>query len=88
MRRMVSLVLVVAITSGCAATTTINSVPPGATASIDGRLLGQTPVRFSDSSVFWNKHELVLTMPGYNDKQVKLEKQEVRVGRSLAQSLC
>ena len=80
MRRMISLVLVVAITSGCAATTTINSVPPGATASIDGRLLGQTPVRYSDSSVFWNKHELVLAMAGYNDKRVRLEKTEVRVG--------
>ncbi len=46
----------------------------------DGRLLGQTPVRYSDSSVFCEEHELVLKKAGYNDIRVTLKKDQIRVG--------
>jgi hypothetical protein len=74
MRLLITLALVVAIT------TTIKSVPSGAVASIDGRLVGQTPIQYSDSSVFWDEHELVLKLTGYSDKRIALKRDQMRVG--------
>ncbi|MDH5567738.1 MAG: PEGA domain-containing protein [Myxococcales bacterium] len=80
MKRFLASILSLATFSACATNTTINSIPPGATAYLDQRVLGQTPVRLSDSSVFWTKRQLVLKKEGYEEMRVALRKEEVRVG--------
>jgi hypothetical protein len=80
MKRLTAIVLCAAVLSSCATTTTINSVPPGATVYIDDRVMGQTPVRYSDSSVFWQRHDLQLRKQGYRSRQIRLRKDQLRVG--------
>ena len=74
------LLVAASLVSACATSTTIRSVPPGARAYVDEQLLGETPLRFSDSSVFWRKRQLVLKKPGYQEKAVLLRKDDLRVG--------
>ena len=52
---------------GCASTTTINSTPPGARVTVDGVMLGNTPVMYEDDMVFlWTKKQVRLDKTGYN----------------------
>ncbi len=80
MKRLIAIVLICAGLSACTTSTTIKSIPPGARAYIDQRLLGETPVKFSDSSAFWTKRRLVLKMDGWEDTEFILRKNELRVG--------
>ena len=80
MKRMTSLIMLVAMLSACATTTTIKSRPPGARVYVDEQYLGETPVEFTDSSPFWSKRALVLKKEGYADKSLLLRKDEMRVG--------
>ncbi len=80
MRQLLSLLLACTMLSACATSTTIRSQPLGAKAYVDEQYLGETPVRFSDSSPFWTKRQLLLKKDGYQDKSVPLSKNELRVG--------
>ncbi len=79
MKRLLALTLVCVSISACATSTTIKSIPPGARAYVDQRFIGETPVKFSDSSVFWTKRRLVLKKEGYLDAEIGLRKDKVRV---------
>jgi PEGA domain len=80
MKHFLALILCPAIFAACATETTIQSIPPGATASIDQRVIGETPVKFSDSSAFWTKRQLILKKDGYEAMHAALRKDQVRVG--------
>ena len=80
MRSLLALTLICAILVGCATTTTIKTIPPGARAYVDDQLLGETPVEFSDSSAFWTRRRLVLSKDGHRDKEVRLRKDRLRTG--------
>ncbi len=68
-----SLLLIVTIASmslgpmtGCSSSTQITSDPAGAEALVDGQPVGQTPVQFSEGSVWlWTKHQVTLKKKGY-----------------------
>lgn len=66
--------------SSCATVTTIRTLPPDARVYVDGRLLGETPVEFKDSSPFWAHRTLTLRKVGYKDETVTLRKDQMRVG--------
>lgn len=52
--------------TGCASSTTITSEPTGAAVRIDGQPVGNTPVSFTEDSVFlWTKHQVTLDKKGY-----------------------
>jgi hypothetical protein len=54
---------------GCASSTTITSNPEGAQLTIDGQLVGPTPVTFSKASVWaWTKHQVKLELAGYETR--------------------
>ena len=80
MKSLTALVLACFLTSACATETMIKSVPTGARTYVDQRFIGETPVGFSDSSAFWTKRRLVLKKEGYEDTEIRLSKDEVRVG--------
>lgn len=53
--------------TGCASTTTISSDPAGAEVAVDGQPVGQTPVSFTEDSVWlWTKHQVTLKKKGYH----------------------
>ncbi len=80
MRTLALLLLLSIGFSACATTTTIQSVPPGARVYIDDQVVGQTPVQFSDSSLFFIDRKLDLRLQGYEEKEVPLKKTQLRVG--------
>ena len=78
MRSLLALALICANLAGCATTTTIKTIPPGARAYVDDEFLGETPVEFSDSSAFWTRPRPVLRKDGQQDKEVFLRKNRLR----------
>lgn len=61
------LALVIAIGPiGCASSTSITSEPEGAEVRIDGMQQGQTPLTYTDDSVWlWTKHQVTVEKKGY-----------------------
>ena len=80
MKRLLALTFICISISACATNTMIKSIPPGARAYVDQRFIGETPVKFRDSSVFWTKRQLVLKKEGHLDTEIRLRKDQVRVG--------
>ena len=55
------------ILSGCSSSTTIHSEPAGARLYVDGQYIGETPARYSDTSIVGTSHSVRLTQEGYKD---------------------
>ena len=49
---------------------TIDSIPQGATVSIDGAAVGKTPLK--NYALSFGKHEIILSMQGYESKNVEI----------------
>ena len=64
---------------GCASATVLKSSPSGAKVYVDQKLLGNTPVKYEDSDVFWAKRDVEVQMDGYEPYKTKLAKTEPRV---------
>lgn len=66
----VAAALVLALSSpltGCASSTTISSEPEGASLKIDGQPVGNTPVSFTENTVWvWTDHQITLERKGYH----------------------
>jgi hypothetical protein len=77
MLRMMSALLLVVITTGCASTTVIRSDPSGATVrSRSGELLGKTPYEHSDSATVNHTESFVLELEGYEPEYVTIKRDQ------------
>ena len=77
----VCMVLIVAfVVTGCASSTLIRSVPPGAKVYVDGQYLGQSPVTHRDSAPLWTTKTVTLKLDGYGDQSGTIRKENLRVG--------
>jgi hypothetical protein len=72
-----SLVVVGAValcaSASCASSTLLQTEPPGATVSINGRLVGSTPYQLSDKKIY-SKKQLHFELPGYQPLDVTLKR--------------
>lgn len=60
--------------SGCVSTTRIYSKPAGAKLVIDDeKVLGRTPVEYKESVWIWTKHEIDVTLDGYEPATLTLK---------------
>lgn len=80
MRMVCTLSLAASLLGGCASTTRINSVPPGARVFVDGQYLGRAPVTHEDSGPLWTSKPVMLKLDGYEDQSGMIRKEELRVG--------
>lgn len=76
------------VTVSCSSTTTINSTPSGASLSINGNAVGQTPYTYTDSKVLFSKQQVALSMKGYTTFQGFIARDELAVGTLLIGLLC
>ena len=77
----VCMVLIAAfVVTGCASSTLIRSVPPGAKVYVDGQYLGQSPVTHRDSAPLWTTKTVTLKLDGYGDQSGTIRKENLRVG--------
>lgn len=59
---------------GCASSTTISSEPMGAAVKIDGQPVGNTPVSYTNESVYvWTEHQVTLEKKGYHPYNGQVE---------------
>ncbi len=64
--------------SGCASSTLINSIPPGAKVYVDGQYLGHAPVKQKDAAILGSFKDVVLKKDGYRDQSGTIRKDEIR----------
>ena len=67
MRLGIALVTLVSVV-GCASSTVIRSVPPGARVYVNGHYLGEAPVTQTDKAVLLSSKTVVLKKEGYRDQ--------------------
>jgi hypothetical protein len=70
--------------SGCASSTLINSVPPGAKVYIDGQYLGHAPATQKDTAILGSSKTVVLKLEGYRDRTGTIRKDEIQAGPLVA----
>lgn len=80
MRKLISVIIVVAFVSGCASSTIIKTAPDDAKVYIDGNLVGTSPASYSDTAVSGTTKAVMLKKEGYKDKTVLIRKEEPQVG--------
>lgn len=74
-------VLLMAIFSGCASTTIIQSVPEGAKVYVDGMMVGNTPYTLRDTKITGASTSIRLEAEGYESVNTYIYKdEEVNVG--------
>lgn len=77
----IAFVLLIALFSGCASNTLIQSVPKGAKLYIDGSLVGSTPYTLRDTKITGATTAIKLEAPGYEVLNTYISKdEEVNVG--------
>ena len=77
----ISFVLLLALFTGCASTTIIQSVPSGAKLYIDGMLVGSTPYTLRDTKITGASTSIRLEAEGYESLFTYINKnEEVNVG--------
>ena len=64
-KKVVSVALLVAFSSGCTSTTLINTRPTGARVEVDGRYIGDAPASYSETVTAWTRNQVRLTLAGY-----------------------
>ena len=86
----VSLCIIFLIAStACSSATVIDSEPQGATVKLNGLLLGQTPVNYSDSKIIGATNHLEIILPGYKTIRTVLRKdEEVNVAAIIGAIFC
>lgn len=68
------------LVSGCASTTLLNTAPQGAKVYLDGRLLGVTPIRHTDTAVSGSTKTVRIKKEGFKDETAIIRKEEVKIG--------
>lgn len=77
----IAFILLIAIFSGCASSTVIQSVPKGAKLYVDGQLVGSTPYTLRDTKITGASTSLKLEAEGYESLFTYISKdEEVNVG--------
>lgn len=77
MPRLLSVLLLVVLSTGCASTTVIRSDPSGARVkSRAGELLGRTPYEYSDSATANHRESFVLELEGYSPEYITIRKDQ------------
>ncbi len=64
---------------GCASSTVIKSIPPGAKLYIDGQVKGETPYTHTDRSIAGTWRNLTLKKEGYKDFSGHIKRDELSV---------
>ena len=64
---------------GCASSTFIKSIPPGAKLYIDGQVKGETPYTYTDRSIAGTWRNLTLKKEGYKDFSGHIKRDELSV---------
>ena len=81
MKQLVCVVAIFALLSvGCASSTMINSIPPGAKVYVDGLYLGRSPVTQKDTALLGSSKTVILKLEGYSDRIGTIRKEELKVG--------
>ncbi len=57
--------------AGCTSSTVIKSHPSGAKVTIDGKLVGKTPITYADKAIVGSSHNVVLSLAGYKTTHAK-----------------
>jgi hypothetical protein len=78
--RIVALVALAALVSGCASSTVIRSRPEGASAYIDNVEKGTTPLEYSDTAIAGTVKPLRLVKEGYKPLDTVIRKDQFQVG--------
>lgn len=66
-----------ALAAGCASTTLIKSVPPGAKVYVDGEPAGTTPYPMRDQKIVGSSTQVKLVLDGYEPFQAVIQRNEV-----------
>jgi len=72
----VSVVTLVAFSTGCASTTVIKTNPSGAKVFVDGAPVGKTPYSMTDTKTIVSTTSLRLEKPGYESITVNINRME------------
>ena len=84
MKRIIGLMLIVTFLSGCVSTrVNINTNVPGARVTVDGELLGQTPINSAKISNKTGRGWVIVEKEGYETYQGVLRK-EIKAGATAA----
>jgi hypothetical protein len=76
LRIIAGLLSVLILTTSCASTTTISSIPSGAKVTVNGMYAGVTPYRLTDSKPTGAMNSVTLKLEGYEPKNVTISKNE------------
>lgn len=73
--------LMMVLSMGCASTVRINSSPEGASVTVDGVYIGETPTTYTDTSIIFTNRFVEVEKPGYRKTQASLARDsQVNVG--------
>lgn len=79
MKKVVAVVMAFFFVIGCASSTVIKSIPPGAKLYLDGQVKGETPYTFTDRSIAGTWRNLTLKEEGYKDFIAHIKRDELSV---------
>lgn len=81
MKKLVCVILLAIVISGCASTTVLNSNPNGATVYLNGEKVGTTPYTHTDTKIVGSTTTVQLKKDGYQDLTTTFSRNEdVNVG--------
>jgi len=81
MKQVVCVALIFALTSaGCASSTVISSIPPGAKVYVDGQYLGRAPVTQKDTALLGSTKTVILKLKDHSPTVGAIRKEELKVG--------
>jgi hypothetical protein len=79
MKKLVALTIGFFFLFGCASTTLIKSIPPGAQLSIDGQFVGETPHFYTDKAIAGTLRTVTLKKEGYRDFTGYIKREKLSV---------
>ena len=78
--RLVAMLAILSILSGCASMTQIHSKPEGATVYIDNLSKGTTPLEYSDTAIAGTEKPIRLEKDGFKTLDTVIRKDKFQVG--------
>ena len=77
------------ILTGCASTVQITSNPPGASVTVDGQYVGETPTSYTDTAIVFTRRQVEVQKEGYQDVRTTISRDgQVNVGALVGGILC
>ena len=75
--------------TGCASTVQINSVPAGASVTVEGQYIGETPTSYTDTGIVFSKRNVVVEKEGYDTVRTTVSRDaQVNAGALIGGILC